>query len=145
MYLAASITAISAALVRSDPNNKQRPVYFISKVLTDAETRYTNFERMVLALRVAVKKLLPYFQAHTIVVLTSSPIRAILHKPDVSGRLLKRAIELSEFNKEYRPRSAIKGQVLADFIVERSKVEPRELGNELWIFETDGSSQIECH
>ena len=43
--------------------------------------------------------------------LTSSPIRAILYKPDVSGRLLKWAVELSEFDIEYRPRTTIKGQL----------------------------------
>ena len=51
--------------------------------------------------------------------LTGSPIKAILHKLDTSGRLLKWAIELSDFDKEYQPRTEIKGQVLADFVVER--------------------------
>ena len=69
----------------------------------------------------AAKKPPPYFLAHTIVVLTSSPIKAILHKPDKSGRLLKWAIELSEFNIEYRPITAVKGQALADFFMERSE------------------------
>ena len=124
LYLAALAMAVSVALVRLDPRNKQRLVYFISKVLIDVETKYTDFERMALALRVAAKKLQPYFQAHTIVVHTSSSIRAVLHKPDASGRLLKWAIELSDFDIEYHLRSAIKGKVLADFIVERSEVHP---------------------
>ena len=75
------------------------------------ETRYSNFEQVVLALRMAAKKLGSYFQAHTIVVLTSSLIRTILHKPYVLGRLLKWAVELSEFDIEYQPRTAIKGQL----------------------------------
>ena len=89
----------------------------------------------------AAKNLCPYFHAHTIVVLSHYPIRAILHKHDASGRLLKWAIDLSEFDIIYCMRSAVKDQVLADFIVElsnRSKVSLLEL---LWIFETDGSSK----
>ena len=84
-------------------------MYFVTKLLIDAEIRYYDFERIVLALRTIAKKLRPYFQAHTIFVLTNLPIRAILHKPDASDWLLKWAIELSEFDIEYHPRSAIKG------------------------------------
>ena len=90
----------------------------------------------------AAKNLCPYFHAHTIVVLSRYPIRAILHKHDASGRLLKWAIDLSEFDIIYCMRSSVKDQVLADFIVElsnRSKVSLLEL---LWIFETDGSSKV---
>ncbi|GMH07043.1 hypothetical protein Nepgr_008883 [Nepenthes gracilis] len=56
--------------------------------------------------------------AHRIVVLTDQPLKGILQKPDVSGRLVKWAIELGEFDIEFRPRPAIKAQALADFIVE---------------------------
>ena len=122
MYLVAPATEVSATLIRADEDDKQRLVYFVSKMLTDAETRYNNFERIVLALRMATKKLLPYFQAHTVIVLTNYPIKSILHKPNASRRLLKWVIELSEFDVVYQPRSAIKGQVIADFMVEMSDV-----------------------
>ena len=59
------------------------------------------------------------------------------------GRLLKWAIELKEFNIEYRPRSAIKGQVLAEVNMERSEVHPQGIGDERWILETDESSQTQ--
>ena len=75
-------------------------MYFMSKVLTDAETRYTDFQRIMLAFRTTIMKLHPYFEAHTIVVLTNHQIKAILHKLETSGRLLKWAIELSEFDIE---------------------------------------------
>ncbi|XP_077252057.1 uncharacterized protein LOC143891356 [Tasmannia lanceolata] len=66
----------------------------------------------------AARKLRPYFQAHTIKVLTGQPLRQILHRPDTSGRLVKWAVELSEFDIRYLPRQPIKAQVLADFIAE---------------------------
>ncbi|XP_077215904.1 uncharacterized protein LOC143850547 [Tasmannia lanceolata] len=83
-----------------------------------AETRYQRVEKLVYALIMAARKLRPYFQAHTIKVLTGQPLRQILHRPDTSGRLVKWAVELGEFDIKYLPRPAIKAQVLADFIAE---------------------------
>ena len=125
--------------MRSSKDGKQKPVYFMSKVLTEAETRYTNFERIALALKMAAKKLCLYFQAHTIVVLTTYPIRAILHKPEASTQLLKWAVEFREFDIEYLPRSTIKGQILVDLNVKMSNVQPRDLCEPSWLLETDGS------
>ena len=45
-------------------------------------------------------------------------MKQILHKPETSGRLIKWAIELSEFDIKYKSRTAVKGQILADFIME---------------------------
>ena len=109
IYLATSASAMSATLVRSDEDDKQNSIYFVSKVLIDAKTRYTDFEQIALSLRVASKKLCSYFQAHTIVVLTSYLIKVFLHKPDASGQLLKWAMELSEFDIKYCLRLTIKG------------------------------------
>ena len=73
-------------------------------------------EKLVLALVTTARRLRPYFQAHTIEVPTDQPMKQVLHKPESSGRLVKWAVELSEFDIRYKPRTAIKGQVLADFI-----------------------------
>ncbi|XP_022877058.1 uncharacterized protein LOC111395308 [Olea europaea var. sylvestris] len=66
----------------------------------------------------ASRKLRPYFQAHTIHMLTNFPLRQVLQKPDASGRLLKWAVELSKFDLMFKARAAIKGQALADFVAE---------------------------
>ena len=55
---------------------REEPVYFISKVLAPAETRYSLVEKMILAVVIASRELKPYFQAHNITVLTSLPLRA---------------------------------------------------------------------
>ncbi|RVW26660.1 hypothetical protein CK203_096493 [Vitis vinifera] len=72
----------------------------------------SKMELTVLALRSAAQKLRPYFQAHPVIVLTDQPLRNILHKPDLTGRMLQWAIELSEFGIEFQPRLAMKGQAL---------------------------------
>ena len=77
-----------------------------------------------MALVTEARKLRPYFQAHTIEVPTEYPMKQVLHKPETSGRLMKWAIELSEFDIRYRPKTAIKGQVSADFVMEFASAEP---------------------
>ena len=77
-------------------------------------------EKLVLALMIAMRKLRPYFHSHPIRVLTNYLLRQVLQKPDASGRLLKWAIELSQFEIEFQPWPTIKGQALADLIVELS-------------------------
>lgn len=75
-------------------------------------------EKMAFALVGTTQWLRPYFQAHAIRILTDHPLRTILHKLKTSRRLVKWSIELSEFDIEYHPQGAIKGQVVADFITE---------------------------
>ena len=55
---------------------------------------------------------------HLIEVLTNYPLRQVLQQSEVSGRLLKRVIELAQFEVNFCPWSTIKGQALADFIAE---------------------------
>ena len=80
-------------------------------------------EKLILALVTAARKLRPYFQAHTIKVPTEYPMKQVLHKLETSERLMKWALELSDFDIRYKPKTAIKGQVLADFIMEFTSVE----------------------
>ena len=80
-------------------------------------------EKWALALVVAARKLRPYFQAFPISVIINQPLRQTLHKPNASSRLVKWAIELSEFDIDYKPRTTIKAQAMADFVVEFAEPE----------------------
>ena len=96
---------------------------------------------MALAFITAALKLKPYFQAHIIVVLTDQPLKKVMSNPEAAGRMALWAIELSEFDVQYRPRIAIKRQVMADFIAEYTQPEDEGAeGQKLWIIHTDGSS-----
>ena len=75
-------------------------------------------EKLAFALVIAARKLKPYFQAHTVIVLTDKPLRQAMSNPEIAGRVALWAIELSEFDIQYCPRIAIKGQVVPDFIAE---------------------------
>ncbi|XP_075640429.1 uncharacterized protein LOC142612199 [Castanea sativa] len=113
IYLSVSEHAVSAVLLRD--RGVQQPVYYVSKTLVDAETKYLPLEKLVLALVHATQKLPQYFQAHTVCVLT-----------------------------EYRPRSSVKGPILADFIVEFSPKGGKEMVYPveviLWKVFVDGAS-----
>jgi hypothetical protein len=66
-----------------------------------------------------------------------------MNKPNATGRLIQWAVELSEFDIEYRPRQAIKAQALADFIAEFTVAEEeplKEKPKRKWEVEIDGSS-----
>ncbi|GKA20275.1 reverse transcriptase domain-containing protein [Tanacetum coccineum] len=130
IYLVAAKEAISAVLM-TDREGRQIPVYFVSRTLRGPEVNYTPMEKLVLALLSASKRLKRYFQAHTIVVITNQPIKQLLSSLEISGRMLKWKFELEGYDIQYRPRTAIKGQILADFIVERPEEEsPDELMTE---------------
>ena len=70
MYLAVSEWAISAVLFRCPSPNEHKPIYYVSRALTNVETRYSKVELTTLALRSATQKVRPYFQAYPVVVLT---------------------------------------------------------------------------
>ena len=140
LYLAVSLAAVSAALIREE-EKVQKPVYYASRALRGAEERYPPMEKLAFALVTAARKLKPYFQAHTVVVLTDRPLRRVMTNPNAVGRLALWAIELSEFDIQYRPRTAIKGQVVADFIAEFTHNEEKGAeGHSRWSVHTDGSS-----
>ena len=97
LYLSASNAAVGAVLIKEEGGHQQ-PIYYVSQVLKDAETRYPSVEKFAYALVVASMKLRHYFQGRDIKVITNQPLRKILHKPDLSGRLINWAVELSQFN-----------------------------------------------
>lgn len=105
LYLATSDRAVSAVLILEDAG-MQRPVYYVSRMLQGAEVRYTTTDKIVLALVFAARRLRPYFQSHSIIVLTDQPIKQVLLKPEASGRLMKWAVELGEHDISYQPRKA---------------------------------------
>ena len=127
LYLAVSITAVSAALIREE-NRLQLPVYYVSQAFQGAEARYPRIEKITFALIVASRKLRPYFQANPIIVMTYQPIKKAMNKPKAIGRMVQWAVELSQFDIEYHPRTAIKAQALANFIVEFTT--PENTGNQ---------------
>ena len=131
---------MSATLIREE-GTRQLPVYYVSQAFQGAKSRYPRIEKIAFALIVASRKLRQYFQANPILVMTDQPIKKSMNRPEAVGRMVQWAIELSQFDIEYHPRTAIKAQALADFIAEFTLPDEDSLINEVdrWTIQTDGS------
>ena len=62
--------------------------------------------------------------------MTDQPIKKSMNRPEAARRVIQWAIELSQFDIEYHPRTAIKAQALADFIAEFTSPNEDSLTNE---------------
>jgi hypothetical protein len=67
----------------------QRPVYFISEVLSDTKARYTQNQKLVYAVLITRRKLRHYFEAHPVTVVSKFPLDEIVQSPEVTGRIAK--------------------------------------------------------
>ena len=125
-----------------EDRGEQKPIFYTSRRMTGPETRYPTLEKMALAVVEAARKLRPYFQSHSVEVLTDQPLRTILQNTNRSGRLTKWAIELGELDITYKNRTAAKSQVLADFLVELAPELEQDfiLPSSNWTLHVDGSS-----
>nr|KYP73029.1 Transposon Ty3-I Gag-Pol polyprotein [Cajanus cajan] len=136
VYLCVSNDTISTVLIQEKEG--QQPIYFISRMLQEAETRYQLLEKVALGLVHTARPLRQYFQSHQIVVRTDCPIAKVLRKPELAGRMMAWSIELSEFDIGFQPRGPIRSQYLVDFI---NELQPRGcFVNDLWTIHVDGSS-----
>jgi predicted dithiol-disulfide oxidoreductase (DUF899 family) len=64
----------------------------------------------------ASRKLRHYFYDHKITVVSKAPLKDIINNSDTTGRVAKWGIELASFDIDYKPRTAIKSQALAEFL-----------------------------
>ena len=88
LYLASNGEAIGALVAQEDKGGTEKPVYYVSWALRNAEKRYLEAERACLALVYASQRLRHYFLAHKNQLMTKShPIRSLLHRPVLFGRL----------------------------------------------------------
>ena len=116
-YIVVASHAVSLVLIQED-NGLQRSVYYVSKSLHEAEVRYSPLEKAILIVVHASRKLPYYFQAHTVVVLTQLLLKFVLRIADYTRRIALWNTILGAFDIKYMPRTSIKGQVLADLMVE---------------------------
>ena len=84
LYLAISLAAVSAALIREE-DKVQKPMYYTSQALRGVEKRYSPMEKLTFALVTVVHKLKPYFQAHTVIVLTDKLLWQAISNTEVAG------------------------------------------------------------
>ncbi|XP_058220656.1 uncharacterized protein LOC131330914 [Rhododendron vialii] len=119
LYITAQEESLGAMLVQNDEENKERALYYLSRRLTENELNYSPVEKMCLALVFSSQKLRHYFQAHTIhLVAKADPVKYVMSKPILSGRLVRWSLLFNEFEIVYVPQKALKGQALANFLAD---------------------------
>ncbi|GAA0148199.1 hypothetical protein LIER_07712 [Lithospermum erythrorhizon] len=106
MYLAIFDVAVSSVLIR-EVEGVQKLIYYVSHVLRDTEERYPIIDKASFALVISLKKLKAYFESYPVQVVTNQPLKWVLSNPALLGRLTTWAIELSEFEISYTPRTSV--------------------------------------
>jgi ribonuclease HI len=149
LYIAATNQVVSSVLVveRAEEGKEhgvQRPVYYLSEVLSPTKQRYPHYQKLAYAIYMTGKKLPHYFECHSIIVVASNPVSSILNNPDATGRVSLWGIMLGPWEITYQRQSAIKSQVLPDFIAEWTEAQMPELPDlsNSWTIFVDGSKRV---
>jgi ribonuclease HI len=146
IYVAATTQVVSAAIIveRREEGHAlpvQRPVYFISEVLSKTKARYPQIQKPLYTMILTRQKLRHYFKSHPVTVVSSFPLGEIIQCREASGRIAKWAMELMGETLSFAPWKAIKSQVLADFLAEWTDTQfpTTPIQPELWTMYFDGS------
>jgi hypothetical protein len=92
LYIAATNQMVRSALVvehaeDGKEHGVQRPVYYLSEVLSPTKQRYPDYQKLAYAIYMTGKKLPHYLECHSIIVVASTPVSSILNNPDATGRV----------------------------------------------------------
>ncbi|KAK1651515.1 hypothetical protein QYE76_069320 [Lolium multiflorum] len=144
LYIAATNRVVSVVVVverEEEGKTVQRPVYYLSEVLSLSKQNYPHFQKMTYGVFMAATKLKHYFEEHPMKVVSEAPISDIMCNKDASGRIAKWAIQISPYVPVYERRDAIKSQALADFLVDWAEMQykPPDQRMEYWKMHFDGS------
>jgi hypothetical protein len=146
LYVAVTTQVVSVVIVveRIEEGHAlpvQRPVYYISEVLSETKAPYPHVQKLLYAVVLARRKLRHYFEAHPVTVVSSFPLGEIIRNPDAAGRIAKWSVELMGETLAYALRKVIKSQILADFVAEwtDTQLPPPQIQAECWTLYFDGS------
>jgi hypothetical protein len=84
----------------------QRPVYYVSEVLSDTKARYLQIQKLLYAVVLARRKLRHYLEAHPVMVVSSFPLGELIRNSDAAGRIAKWSVELMGETLAYALRKA---------------------------------------
>ena len=144
LYLSTKDTIIGSAFIQ-EFEGKERVIYYLSRRLVNAETRYSSIEKLCLCLYFYCIKLRHYLLlAECCVVCKDDMVKYMMSMSILSGRIGKWNLALSEFDLRYELAKAVKGQVMADFVTQHcNTVDSLEVAP--WTLFFDGSTLEVAH
>ena len=113
LYIADTTQVVSATLIVEQEEEGhalkvQCLVYFISEVLSDSKTCYSQIQKLLYAIFITKGKLHQYFESHPVMVVMSFPLGEVIRSQDATGRTTKWALKLMDQGITYPPQTAIK-------------------------------------
>ncbi|XP_019160960.1 PREDICTED: uncharacterized protein LOC109157567 [Ipomoea nil] len=132
LYISAQDCSVGALLAQENDKGKENALYYLSRMMTPNELKYSPIEKLCLALVFSIKKLKHYFEAHTIrLVSKANPVKYVMAKVVLSDRLARWYLLFQQFEIVYVPQKSVKGQALADFLADHPIPAEWELSNNL--------------
>ncbi|XP_048138577.1 uncharacterized protein LOC115743577 [Rhodamnia argentea] len=156
LYLTIYKESLGAVLVQKRPSDgKECAIYYLSKKFSDSEANYSEVEKTCVALIWVLHRLRQYTLHHRIMLTTEcDPIKYLLEKPVLVGKLAKWQILISEFDVQTMTQKSVKGRAIADMLAEsvakpriEDEIDPLDdcvllITTEKWIMYFDGAINL---
>jgi hypothetical protein len=139
-----SIVSVVECKEEAQEYGVQRPIYYVSEVLMESKQRYPHYQKLAYGVFLASRKLRHYFYDRKITVVSKAPLKDIINNSNATGRVAKWGIEMASFDIDYKPRTAIKSQALAEFMADWKEAHETTpvLEPEHWVMHFDGSKLL---
>ncbi|KAL0290630.1 UNVERIFIED_CONTAM: hypothetical protein Sangu_2566600 [Sesamum angustifolium] len=132
LYVATQERSVGILLAQKNDEGKENALYYLSRMMTPNELKYSPIEKLSLALIFSIHKLKHYFQSHCIHLASKAdPLKYVMAKPLLSDRLARWYLQLQQFEITYVPQKSVKEQVLEDFLADHPMPTEWELSDDL--------------
>jgi len=132
-YVRAIDHSLGPLLAQKNDEGAEQAIYYLSRILIGAESRYNPVEKECLTLVFAIQKIQHYLIRQTIhVIFRFNPLQILMTESgSLNSRLANWAILLSQYDMTFIPQKETKGQALADFLAAHSLLETSNLHEDI--------------